>query len=376
MLPSYKYNIQGCRRIIKLPHDKTLSCFWWSTNKCCLTGSTRVYCVCSSHLGPVCKFCLVLHSRKRQSAECVCVLQSNRYTHREITAGMHTSFSISALRFADTFFVFSVFPFLCLFFLFSPFFFLVLECDWQLRAPVPLMTHDHWQLCEALNTSLASQLAYKHTQTHTRIYPVLTEVCRQTHQIGPCRCDTYTRCFSLYPISQCSKQHAHTLFCIALVYVSYQGLVFPVLQSPPRPPRKRLPLADSGTAWFLAPTLSKWGFNSEVYIHVFYVSAWIFQVSFNNFQTLKGLYVVLSRCGFSLLINLIFNPQSRSGAVKTKSKHVKLCFDNTFEGKRCQFLCTQHIVLNDNSAMIKFKIWPKKMIHNLTPWWEKSSSSF
>lgn len=102
-------------------------------------------------------------------------------------------------------------------FFFSHVIFLVLECDWQLRAPVPLMTHDHfWQLCEALNTSLTSQLAYKHTQTHTRIYPVLTEVCRQTHQIGPCRCDTYTRCFSLCPISQCSKQHAHTLFVLPL----------------------------------------------------------------------------------------------------------------------------------------------------------------
>lgn len=238
----------------------------------------------------VCIVCVQVISGQCASSVLSCIHGKGRvlnaYVYYRVidthTERLQQECTISALHFADTFFCFQCFSIFMFVFSFLTFFFLVLECDWQLRGPVPLMTHDHWQLCEALNTSLASQLAYKHTQTHTRIYPVLTEVCRQTHQIGPCRCDTYTRCFSLYPISQCSKQHTHTLFCIALVYVSYQGLVFPVLQSPPRPPRKRLPLADSGTAWFLAPTLSKWGFNSEVYIHVFYVSAWIFQVSFNK----------------------------------------------------------------------------------------------
>lgn len=156
---------------IKLPHDKTLSCFWWSTNKCCLTGSTRVYCVCSSHLGLVCKFCLVLHSRKRQSAECICVLQSNRYTHREITAGMHTSFSISALHFADTFFCFQCFSILCLFFLFSLYFF---SPRVWLTAKSPRTINDTWSF-------LAAMWSPKHIfsftaciQTHTNTHPYIS----------------------------------------------------------------------------------------------------------------------------------------------------------------------------------------------------------
>ena len=45
--------------------------------------------------------------------------------------------------------------------------------------------------------------------------------------------------------------------------VTYQGPVFPVLQSSPCPPKKRLPLAHSGTACFLPR--SEGAFNAEAY---------------------------------------------------------------------------------------------------------------
>lgn len=70
--------------------------------------------------------------------------------------------------------------------------------------------------------------------------------------MGPCRMSLLH--FNLFP-SALLNMPAHFLYlqvprlCMCM---SYQGLVFPVLQSLPCPPRQRLPLADSGTACFFA----------------------------------------------------------------------------------------------------------------------------